>query len=151
MSALRLFVEGIPAPGGSKTIGRTKAGRMFIRDAGGNRNTKWKKVVKDAAKQAMRGRVVFSGPVALSLCFKMPRPKCHYRSGKYADQLRPDAPRFHVVAPDATKLTRSTEDAMKGVVWVDDCQVVRQEADKTWAERGTPAGAWIVVTPLQGV
>lgn len=135
------FVPGTPVPGGSKVPGRTKSGRLFVRDAAGRRNKTWKFNVAMTARQAMTGAPL-DGPVELFILFVMPRPKKHYFTGKRASVLRPDAPTHHTVAPDATKLTRSTEDALKGVVWVDDSQVVYQEVVKRY---GPTPGAKIVV------
>ena len=99
------------------------------------------KPIKPGDVIAMDGPPI-EGPVELFIAFVMPRPKCHYGSGKRSSVLRLDAPSHHTVAPDATKLTRSTEDALKGVVWADDSQVVRQEVSKGYGPR---PGARIVV------
>ena len=139
------FVPGTPVPGGSKVPGRTKAGRLFVRDAAGRRNKTWKFNVAMTARKAMAGPPL-TGAVELLITFVMPRPKRHYFTGKRASVLRPDAPSHHTVAPDATKLTRSTEDALKGVVWADDSQVVRQEITKLY---GPAPGARIVVRKIK--
>lgn len=120
-------VDGTPAPGGSKSAFpfKSKDGRMHARivDAGKG-NKAWKSLV------AWEGRRQFQGPPiqGLALCvrfeFTMPRPKSHYRTGKHAHELRPDAPKYHIVKPDATKLVRSTEDALTGIVWADDSTVM---------------------------
>jgi Holliday junction resolvase RusA-like endonuclease len=49
------------------------------------------------------------------------------------------------VAPDTTKLVRSTEDALKGICWRDDSQVVYQVASKEYAARGGIPGADIKI------
>jgi Holliday junction resolvase RusA-like endonuclease len=38
-----------------------------------------------------------------------------------------------VVMPDATKLLRGLEDALTGVVWHDDAQIVSQHVEKRYA------------------
>jgi Holliday junction resolvase RusA-like endonuclease len=76
----------------------------------------------------------------------MPRIGSHYGSGKNAEKLKPTAPKFHTVKPDATKLLRSTEDALTGILWRDDAQIARQTVEKSYGER---AGAWITVEQLE--
>ena len=135
------FVPGVPVPGGSKVLGRRNNGTLFVRDAAGKRNALWKRNVRMTAITMMEGPPI-TGPVDLSVVFVMPRPKKHFFTGKRSNVLRPDAPAHHVHAPDATKLLRSTEDALKGIVWVDDSQVVSQTVMKRY---GPFPGARIVV------
>ena len=139
------FVSGTPRPGGSKTIGRTASGELFLRDAGGKGNAIWRRAVREAARHAMDGRPVLTGPLSLAVHFWLPRPKSHFGTGKHACRLKPGAPVSHVIAPDATKLLRSTEDALTGIVWVDDSQVVTQLATKNYQTTLTSVGATIEV------
>jgi Holliday junction resolvase RusA-like endonuclease len=139
---ISFFVEGIPAPGGSKSFFglSKKTGRAILGDAGGKRNKVWRRAVRETA-EALKPEVL-SGPARFSVVFYMPRPKKHFTS---KGELRPDAPKFHLKAPDCSKLTRSTEDALKGITWVDDSQVVSQSAIKVWADGQQKAGARITV------
>jgi len=86
---------------------------------------------------------MFTGPVRLSAIFHMPRPKGHYRTGKHASQLRPSAPEHPATKPDLLKLTRAIEDAMTGIVWRDDAQVVVEKLEKRY---GSQPGCVIQVT-----
>jgi Holliday junction resolvase RusA-like endonuclease len=70
----------------------------------------------------------------MSLIFDMPRPKCHYRTGKRSAELKDNAPAYHAGRPDATKLTRAVEDALTGIVWRDDSQVAEQHVIKRYGE-----------------
>lgn len=140
-----LWVPGEPSPGGSKRPFRNKhTGKIALVDAGGERTKNWRESVKVAAMQDGR---YLEGPIWLRVIFKMPRPKCHYRTGKHAGELKPSAPKHHTKAPDATKLLRSTEDALTGVVWRDDAQVVEQEVSKQWTT-GQP-GARITIMEVK--
>ena len=130
----KFFVPGVPAPGGSKRhIG---GGRMI--DAC-KRNAPWRAMVALAAMEA--GCKPMDGPLLLSIGFNMPRPKGHYRKD---GTLKPNAPHFPTVKPDTTKLVRALEDALKGIAWTDDAQVVTQIARKNYALHG-PAGAWVQI------
>jgi crossover junction endodeoxyribonuclease RusA len=62
-------------------------------------------------------------PVALSITFVFKKPKT-----APAQRQRP------VVKPDYDKLARSTTDALTGVLYVDDCQVVDAELHKIYGE-----------------
>lgn len=143
--SVRFFVPGIPRPGGSKK-GFIVKGHVVLADAGGEKNKNWRACVSLAARQAWLGKLPLTGPLHLRIQFHMPRPKYHFRSGKYAGTLKPNAPYWHVIDPDTTKIIRSTEDAMTGIIWVDDCQVCNQSIVKTYA--ADSAGADIEVTTL---
>ena len=127
---VKFFVPGIPAPGGSKTIFFNKmTGKPIVAPAC-KRTKDWSSHVRFAALEAVEGRPPYNGPVRLGIDFVMPRPKSHFRTGKHAGELKPDAPQWHTKAPDTTKLIRSTEDALKGICWRDDSQVCWQIAVK---------------------
>lgn len=135
---LTFFVPGHPAPGGSKRAfpirkGGQLTGRVAIVDAGGERTKNWRQAVTHFAFEAMKSKNMTptDNPVSLSLTFFMPRPKYHY--GKQG--LKKDAPFYHTIAPDCTKLTRSTEDSMIGIVYRDDRKVVSQGISKSYGEQ----------------
>jgi Holliday junction resolvase RusA-like endonuclease len=67
--------------------------------------------------------------------FHFLRPRSHYRTGRNAALLRGDAPAYPAGRPDLTKLVRAAEDALKGVVWADDGQVVGQGNRKVYGEK----------------
>lgn len=115
---------GTPRPGGSKSAFYIKAlGRAIITDAS-KKVRPWMALVSDAAMQAYDGEIIAGVPLVLSTTFLMPRPKSHYRTGKHAGELKPNAPLWHIGKPDLTKLLRALEDALTGIVWHDDSQVV---------------------------
>lgn len=79
------------------------------------------------------GRALITGPVTLRVTFVRPRPAGHYgRTG-----LRPSAPAHPTVRPDLTKMLRALEDALTGVVWRDDAQVVHLDVVKAYGDRWT--------------
>lgn len=135
---MEFFVPGVPAPGGSKT----SYGRGRIVDSC-KRNKPWRAMVALAAMQA--GCTPLDGPLTLSVIFWMPRPKGHFRKD---GTLKPSAPARPIVAPDTTKLLRSTEDALKGITWHDDAQIVYQVASKEYAARDGIPGADIKIEQM---
>ena len=58
------------------------------------------------------------------------------------------APAWPTVKPDATKLWRSTEDGLTGVLWRDDARIVCQLVRKVYAEDGR-TGAAVKVWTLE--
>lgn len=143
---IRFFVPGIPKPGGSKRVfTNPKTGKPIMVDM--SKNKDWKASVSLAAKEAMNGRGLMSGPLAVEINYYMPRPKYHYRAN---GQLKGNAPVYHEIEPDADKLTRSTQDAMTGVVWRDDGQIAILRVIKFYdREQGLGCGAGITVRELQ--
>ncbi|MES2737255.1 MAG: RusA family crossover junction endodeoxyribonuclease [Verrucomicrobiota bacterium] len=147
MKTLEFFVPGLPCPGGSKRFvgfGK-KTGRAVLIDDAGERNKNWRTSVAQVGSQAMTGLPLFSGPLNASMEMVMPRPKGHLNSKGLVKTSAPIAP---TTKPDVLKLARSTEDALTGVVWVDDAQTVELTLKKRFAAPGEGTGARIKITPL---
>lgn len=146
---VRIWVPGEPQPGGSKRAyvvpgkGGGKPRAAVVDDAKGSKD--WKSRVALFAGQAMAGRSVFAGPVSVRVLFFTARPKDHFGTGRNAGRLKSGTLPYPTKKPDATKLWRSTEDALTGVVWKDDVQVVKQTIEKHW---GDNPGALIDVSPI---
>ena len=138
------FVLGTPKPGGSKkAIHHKTTGRIIVMDDGGKATKDWRKAV---ATEALRHfKQPLHGPLSVRCCLRLPRPKAHYKSDgvtlrDWAVNMQP------TTRPDATKLWRSTEDAMTGIVWNDDAQIVYQVVYKVYSV--TP-GANITVAVME--
>ena len=75
----------------------------------------------------------YTGPVHLKVVFHLPRPKHHYRTGKFAGTLRAVAPRLMQTGPDLDKMVRAVGDALTlACLIVDDKQIYRIDALKAW-------------------
>lgn len=131
---IQFFVPGIPRPGGSKRAFLNKhTGRIIVTED--CKHTKdWRTSVAWAAKENVPEPL--TGPLQVQFTFRLPRPKGHYGSGKNRNSLKSSSPFWPSVKPDTTKLVRSTEDAMKGIAWIDDSQVVHQTAIKCYGIPG---------------
>jgi Holliday junction resolvase RusA-like endonuclease len=144
MPELRIIVNGKPEPAGSKKAFAAKAGgeytgRVIVADDN-DKAKGWKQLVATAAREA-RGAAppgMFIGPLECALwvtmTFYLARPKDHYGTGRFAGELKPSAPEFPLTRPDALKLARGTEDALTGVIWKDDAQVVNLVTKKYYAD-----------------
>lgn len=140
-------VDGIPAPGGSKSAFRHRStGRIVVVDAGGKRTKDWRSAVAAAGRAAMEGREPLNPPLALTVLFRMPRPASHLNS---KGKLRRSSPIFPVARPDLTKLLRSTEDALTGIAYADDATIVEQWVAKLYAHPSEKSGARITVRELR--
>lgn len=123
MSTLAITVRGLPAPQGSKR----HVGKGVMVES--SKHVKpWREAVKFAALEVVGDDwKLFDGPLLVSMVFMFARPKGHFRTGRWAHLLRDSAPLFPHGKPDLSKLARATEDALTGIVWVDDSRVVEYE------------------------
>ena len=131
-------VYGTPAPAGSKRAfnWRAKDGRSGTSIVDANAKAKpWKKEIAQAAGDLRNGAPVLEGPLAARFTFFAKRPKGHYGTGKNSGTLKASAPAYPIGKPDALKLTRGVEDALSGVVYRDDGQIVTEVLKKRY---GTP-------------
>lgn len=154
-AAITITVYGEPGPQGSKKhLGN---GVMVESSA---KVKPWRQDVKYAAIGATAGIPGWrplDGSLAASMVFTFARRKGHYRTGRNAHLLRDSAPLRPAVYPDLSKIVRSTEDALTGVVWADDQRVVEYVRLGKWYA-GTDApdvldvpGCVIRVWPLEAV
>ena len=136
-----LFVCGKPRTSGSKT-GYIKNGKMILAPAGKYQKP-WQEAVKWAAIQKGYHRMILlEGHLKLSVQFIFLRPKGHF---KRDGELTKSARTHHTTKPDLDKLTRAVADALTGIIWRDDSQIVEIEANKTY---GSPEGAYIKIEEI---
>lgn len=130
------FVPGIPRPAGSKrAFLNKKTGKPILTDSSGENGRQWRQDVKVFAREAMEGAPL-TGPVSANFRFFFARPKCHYGTGKNTGRLKADAPSHPTGPPDVLKLARACEDALSGLVYRDDAQIVREELSKHYSDTG---------------
>jgi Holliday junction resolvase RusA-like endonuclease len=137
MQEFTFWVPGIPQPGGSKKgfaiPDKDRPGKYRAILTEDNRKAKpWREAVGWAAMEVFQMGEPFNCPLEVEFRFYMPRPKGHF--GKKG--LRPAARfKFPAVKPDVTKLIRSTEDALKGIAWLDDSLIINQWGRKFYSGR----------------
>ncbi len=145
---LTITVRDTPRPGGSKTPGfNHKTGKAFVRPANKHTAT-WRDSVRSAALLAYQGPPL-RGAFRVDCTFYFNRPQAHFRSGKNWHLMKDDAPMHHTKMPDRTKLLRSTEDALTGIIWVDDAQVVDGIIAKAYCGPADYEGCVLVITSLE--
>jgi Holliday junction resolvase RusA-like endonuclease len=154
--SLTFTAYGRPQPAGSKRAFplRRKDGSIGVSVSDANPKAKdWQFDVQGAALRelvvlGMDGHMpVFNCPVVLDLRFYLARPKGHMGTGRNAEQVKASAPAYPVTKPDTTKLVRGVEDALTGILWRDDAQIVDQHAAKFYTTRDRER-CEIAVSPL---
>src|SRR5574343_627316 len=130
----KFTVPGLPRPGGSKkAFFNRHTGRAHIVDT--SKYVKdWRAAVAAVAYEATKDSLCcpVRGALTLVVTLYLPRPKSHYRAN---GEVKVSAPPYPVTKPDTTKLLRSTEDALTGIVWKDDSQIVEQFICKKYGEK----------------
>ena len=132
--AIRLHVPGVPAPQGSKRA-FVRGGRPVVVDDNKPRLNDWRAAVAQAASDEMGDAPLLDGAVSMTVLFDLPRPKSHMGTGRNAGVVKASAPEFHNQKPDLDKLTRAVCDAMSGIVYRDDSQIVSLVVQKRWVDR----------------
>lgn len=146
LDGINIVVYGLAQPAGSKRAFLPKGSRRpSIVDAN-KKSRPWKTQVSQAAGQQYSGELL-RGPLAVQFKFYVPRPKHHYGSGRNASIVKNSAPTDPTSKPDLLKLARGVEDALTGVVYGDDSQIVHEHLFKQY---GSPARVEIFVQALDG-
>jgi len=139
-----VFVPGEPKPGGSKRalLARGSKRPVVVDDC--KKTKDWQTNVRHFAYQAYEGPLQ-EGALRLTVTFYLVRARSHYGTGRNRNRLKPSAPPDPNRRPDTTKLLRSTEDALTGLVWRDDAQIIEHYTFKRW---GPKPGAQIMVETI---
>jgi crossover junction endodeoxyribonuclease RusA len=95
--------------------------------------TAWREQVGYGARSRNRPIAPKGQAVELVVTFSLGRPANHWGTGRNAAVLKPTAPPYPTTAPDLDKLARAIGDALKGVAYADDAQIVDLMARKRWA------------------
>jgi len=140
-NSLTFVVFGLPAPQGSK---RHMGNGIMVESS--KAVSPWRQDVKHAAIACIPHDWNTASPMVLSVVFRFKRP-----AGQIGKKgVKPSAP-AHCTSGrngDLSKLVRSTEDALTGVAYDDDRQIVTVSAQKRYCTADEPQGAIITLTPL---
>ena len=71
-------------------------------------------------------RIEKGKPVYMEFRFYLPRPKCHYRTGKFSHLLKASAPTLPCTSStaDLDNYVKFVKDCLNGIAYYDDAQVV---------------------------
>lgn len=120
---------------GSKRLGRCRAtGKPMLLDDN-PRLKSWRAELTEAMRAAAPPAPP-GAPIAVRVTAYLRRPQGHYGSGRNAGTLRPTAPPYPAVKPDADKVLRAACDAGTGVWWRDDAHIVGVTVRKRYCADG---------------
>lgn len=158
---LSFFIPGHPRPAGSKNAWvptrkgsgepfRSPGGRIVVNvvDSAGKGLKEWRRACRDVARlfTGEASNIPAGTPLAVHFLFWMPRPKGHFRSN---GELKPGAPEWHTIKPDALKLGRGTEDSLTGIIWADDSSNVSVRAEKIYCGFHDRPGCMVTIRSLE--
>lgn len=121
-ASLVIHVPGVPVQEGNISFGK---GHSYHRE--GKRLDAWRDAVAIYAKAARQGDP-WQGAIDLMLTFA------------YKQRTKRDYGQPKLTRPDLSKLVRAVEDALTGIVYVDDNQVVQLIANKRYVDVGEEPG-----------
>ena len=102
---LEFTAAGRPLP--LKRHRSTRTGRMY--DPSADDKRAWLALVRGHVPD-----VPFAGPLVVNAVFRMPRPRTHFRTGRFAHERKPTAPTFHTSTPDVDNLAKFVLDGHAG-------------------------------------
>ena len=133
-NGIQFTVLGVAQPQGSTRAFIPKGWNRAIITSDNPKNKSWRQETSNEAMIAMQGKPMMEGPVELIADFYFDKPKSTKKSVVHK-----------ITKPDVSKLARSCEDAMTGIVYKDDSQIVSETVRKHF---GLPARAVIQVRQL---
>lgn len=137
---IQFHVPGQPVGKGRPRIGKVgQHARMFTP----GKTVSYESTVALSAQQAMQGRGLIEGPVKVLMRMTLVIPASWSRKKQeqaVAGLIRP------TTKPDTDNVIKAIFDAINGVVWRDDVQVVELGVSKVY---GTVPGVSVHVSPLE--
>jgi Holliday junction resolvase RusA-like endonuclease len=129
---IRFTVYGTPVPQGSMRAFLPKGHTRPIITADNPKTKPWRQEIANVALLYARHRTIKEGPIWMYVDFFFERPK----------SLKKTVAR-KITKPDLSKLVRALEDALTGIIYKDDAQIVSCMASKHF---GSPARCEVQIT-----
>ena len=127
MYIIKLTIDGNPIP--LQRHRKSKNGGYY--DPSGNDK-------KDFILKCLQQHKKYSceGIVSASLRFYVKRPKSHYRTGNYSNQLKTNAPIYCIKKPDLDNYIKFVKDALEGIYYKNDSQIaIIHESFKIYSDK----------------
>lgn len=131
----RLRIHGVPQQKGSKRAFRHKHTDRIVVVEDNKRSKPWQQMIAGSAAKHSPD-YLSEGPILLNVTFVMPRPK-KIPKNRYG---------YPSTKPDVDKLLRVVCDALTGVLYRDDSQIIVCTMSKVYATENSPPGAIISVS-----
>lgn len=126
-ATVTLDVRGTPVPQGNHKAFKV-GGHIKITDKAGGGLTAWRHAIATEARAAMGDMPCLTGPLWAIVVFRLARPA----SAPKRRRTWPIGQR----SGDADKLLRAVGDALSGVVYLDDAQLVSVAVSKDYGDPG---------------
>jgi len=120
-------VDGDPV--GKQRARYAKRGN-FVQTYTPDKTRNYESLIKEAAIQAMGSNEILETPVNLYLYIRAPIPQSYSKKRSEACLNGSEKP---IKKPDASNVLKSVEDAMNGVVYKDDSQIVNIHVTKVYS------------------
>tara|TARA_A100001011_G_C14065717_1_gene738085 strand:+ start:110 stop:604 length:495 start_codon:yes stop_codon:yes gene_type:complete len=78
---------------------------------------------------------LFDKPLKAELYFYEKRPKSHYRTGKFSNELKSNAPKNNVVKKDIDNFVKFVFDSLNKKLYCDDSQIFELKCGKYYTDR----------------
>ena len=127
MFVITFSVEGIPVAKGRP---RFKRVGNFVQTYTPNKTATWEETVRQAAKNAMGTTDLLETPVTMALYFRLPMPQSWSKKRKEGVLKGLEAP---TKKPDWDNLGKAVSDALNGVIFKDDSQIVSAHVRKIYS------------------
>jgi Holliday junction resolvase RusA-like endonuclease len=143
LGELVMWIPGKPQTAGSKTAIVKPGQKPRVIESGSDesraRKRTWRGDLKDAGDHARGEQWGLNEPTFVALdvlfVFVRSRPSEHLRAGRLSGAVKDWAIGLRPVKrPDALKMARAAEDALTGVLWLDDSQIVSERLEKVFGD-----------------
>jgi len=104
----------------------------FVQTYTPDKTRNYESLIKEAAIEAMGSNEILETPVTLYLYIRAPIPKSSTKKRLEAIYKGLEKP---IKKPDASNVLKSVEDAMNGVVYKDDSQIVNIHVSKVYSSQ----------------
>jgi Holliday junction resolvase RusA-like endonuclease len=126
---VRIVIDGFPVPAARPRF--VRAG-PFVRTYNPTHVNQYRDLLKYHAQEAMKDRKPLDGALRMSVLCVMPMPESMPAKAKRAAAIGMIA---HTKKPDCSNLLKNFEDALNGIVYVDDARLCEVKVLKIYGEK----------------
>jgi Holliday junction resolvase RusA-like endonuclease len=113
-----------------------------------NQTVDYQKLIRQAFSTKHTGSP-HPGPVRLEVIAHLPRPKGHYGTGRNAGNLKDSAPYWPLLKPDFDNIAKIVADALNGLAYLDDKQVIDAHCVKFYELTGSVPCIHVTLTLME--
>ena len=123
---------------------RARSSRYSNKPYTPNNTRRYEAQIRHAYLKLHNGKPLIKGAVHLQVIILRKRPMGHYKKSKgrltrYLSKAG-EASRFPLKTPDLSNIVKSIEDALNGIAYKDDSQIIRLDSSSDWNDRDSEFG-----------